>query len=58
MDMGVNVFTLMPKTARQWQAQAVLPVCSLGRNDWVVRLHVMYQGEHHVADFDFEQMPN
>ncbi len=53
MDMGVNLFTLSPQADGIWQAQALLPVCSLGRNDWTVRLHVLYQGEVHRADFNF-----
>lgn len=40
MDMGSNRFVLQP-TAGVWQGQAVLPVCSAGRQDWQVTVEVI-----------------
>lgn len=40
MDMGSNHFVLQP-TAESWQGQAVLPVCSAGRQDWLATVEVV-----------------
>ena len=58
MDMGLNRHALHEITPNSWSAQVVLPVCSLGRNDWISELQVVYQGETWVADFAFEQLAN
>ena len=58
MDMGVNRYALQPVTRHNWQTKVTLPVCSLGRHDWVVRLKVNYKNTSWLADFSFEQTGN
>ncbi len=54
MDMGFNHYTLK-EDGQQWKASAILPVCSLGRNDWKVKLGYSLDGKHHVTEFKFQQ---
>jgi len=35
MDMGVNRFIMRNTNDITWETQAMLPVCSAGRNDWI-----------------------
>lgn len=36
MDMGVNRFGLDTRGGGVWQGQALLPICSTGRQDWKI----------------------
>ncbi len=54
MDMGINRFRLSKRAEGTWVASAVLPVCSTGRSDWVVRLTFVSEGERYVGEFPFE----
>lgn len=40
MDMGLNRFVLRQGEDGDWHGQAVLPVCSAGRKDWLATLSV------------------
>lgn len=55
MDMGFNRFSLQQNPSGDWVANMLLPVCSLGRNDWMVELWVKYQDAYWRAQFEFEQ---
>lgn len=52
MDMGFNTHQLA-RIDGVWQAQVVLPVCTLSRNDW--QLSVVLQGDvaHYQSEFVF-----
>lgn len=41
MEMGLNRFVLRPAQDGDWHGQAVLPVCSEGRKDWLATLTVV-----------------
>lgn len=41
MDMGVNRYSLMPQPNGDFQGKVILPVCSIGRSDWVAKLSVV-----------------
>jgi hypothetical protein len=52
MEMGVNRFALHQRAEGMWQGQALLPVCSNGRQDWRVTVEVIgdtaYAGEFYL----------
>lgn len=54
MDMGFNNYSLI-QNDKQWQASVILPVCSLGRSDWKVKLVYRLEGIDHVTEFSFQQ---
>lgn len=54
MDMGMNIFYLKKHANDTWSGDVVLPVCSLGRNDWRVELRVKDGNKILRADFKFE----
>ena len=58
MNMGINRFSLDKKEDNNWSKEIVLPVCSLGRNVWVVQLQLLQGSTQWVADFSFTQNPN
>lgn len=45
MDMGDNHFNFLPKSEGEWVATVVLPVCSLGRNDWIAFFDLQFAGQ-------------
>ncbi len=55
MDMGMNVIHLSKMASNSWSGEAVLPVCSLGRNDWISRLKIRANNVQWYADFLFQQ---
>lgn len=57
MDMGFNKHRLNSNTRDSWLARVVLPVCSLGRNDWKSTVYVTRAGSKKIlsADFSFNQ---
>jgi len=55
MDMGVNVIRLKNSGSNNWSGEAILPVCSLGRIDWVTQLQVKSKNTLWYADFLFQQ---
>jgi len=54
MDMGNNVYSLENK-GKYWGAKVLLPVCSLSRNDWLLRVNAIYGENVHSTDFKFSQ---
>ena len=54
MDMGNNYYFL-EKKGQYWGAKVLLPVCSLGRNDWVLRVNILYEEKVYSTDFKFSQ---
>lgn len=54
MDMGYNLYNLK-KNRAGWSAMVILPVCSLGRNDWLMRVKLLFESESHVTEFKFTQ---
>lgn len=53
MDMGENRYRLQAVEPGLWQAQVVLPVCSMGRSDWVGHLYLKGKEHNWKADFPF-----
>lgn len=54
MDMGYNQYPLkFEKDA--WQAQVILPVCSLGSNEWILKVKASYKGLIHLTQLKFKQ---
>lgn len=58
MDMGVQRYRLLGDGHGQWQSEVMLPVCSLGRSDWVAILDVKYREEWWRGEFPFEAGSN
>jgi hypothetical protein len=55
MDMGMNRYRLEPDAADgRWRAQVMLPVCSMGRRDWVARVETRTPQAAYAAEFEFE----
>ena len=54
MDMGYNRYQLR-EINNTWQADVILPVCSVGRNDWILNLELNAKGRLHLAKFHFNQ---
>lgn len=58
MDMGFNQYSLKRTQLTgviRYQAEVVLPVCSLGRNDWLMVLNLQTKESRHRAMFRFAQ---
>ena len=41
MDMGINRYTLLKQADGDFVGKVILPVCSIGRSDWVAKLSVV-----------------
>lgn len=54
MDMGFNRYSLN-KISDKWQARVILPVCSLGRNDWQLIVLIDDGDEVYQTKFSFMQ---
>jgi hypothetical protein len=52
MNMGYNIHHLI-KNNTLWQAKVILPVCSLGRNDWLLRVKIALEKEVKTTEFKF-----
>lgn len=52
MDMGFNQYHLV-KVGEAWQAKVILPVCSLGRNDWLLKVKIKSDNIESVTQFKF-----
>ena len=55
MDMGSNIIRLKNTDNSQWLGQTILPVCSLGRNDWIMQLKIKSKDTWWYTDFFFQQ---
>lgn len=51
MDMGYNSFNFSQLVNGEWLANAVLPVCTAGRSDWLMEL--VLESENDKALFSF-----
>lgn len=56
MDMGVNRFGL-GEGQDAWTGEAILPVCTTGRVDWVATVRAVTADGILSADFGFETSP-
>lgn len=54
MDMGYNIHQ-MKFDNDSWRTTVILPVCTLSRNDWILRLTVVSNGVTYVDEFRFAQ---
>ena len=54
MNMGSNIYSLN-NIGGSWSADVLLPVCSLGRNDWVLRVMLSYNEKVNLTEFKFTQ---
>jgi hypothetical protein len=54
MDMGFNTHQLQ-RIDDAWQAQVVLPVCTLSRNDWHLSVVLQADGADYQSEFVFIQ---
>jgi len=52
MEMGLNRFRLQ-QTGNLWQGQAMLPVCTQQRSDWLATVFVTHNNERYRAEFGF-----
>lgn len=52
MEMGLNRFRLV-QTGNVWQGQAVLPVCTAQRSDWMASVFMSHKGQRYRAEFGF-----
>ncbi|MDD2894307.1 MAG: hypothetical protein PHF20_10315, partial [Halothiobacillaceae bacterium] len=41
MDMGINRYTLLKQADGDFVGKVILPVCSIGRSDWIAKLSVV-----------------
>lgn len=57
MDMGQN-FHSLNNHGKFWSAKVILPVCSLGRNDWKMRVKFITDKKTHLTEFGFVQSAN
>ena len=53
MDMGLNRFHLQRQPDGAWSGQALLPVCSAGRHDWLATVRVS-GAERYTAEFELQ----
>lgn len=54
MDMGYNTHQLKQVNG-YWQSRIILPVCSLARNDWALRVKMEVGNTSHISEFSFTQ---
>lgn len=54
MDMGFNTHQLQ-RVDDAWQAQVVLPVCTLSRNDWHLSVVLQDEASRYQSEFVFVQ---
>jgi len=54
MNMGNNVYSLK-NSGDSWSADVLLPVCSLGRSDWLLRVRLISDEKVHSTEFRFSQ---
>lgn len=53
MDMGLNRYTLTRRADGSLGAKVILPVCSIGRSDWVAKVSAVVGKEMWTAGFPF-----
>jgi len=54
MDMEINQLVLKQSSDRQWTVEGLLPVCSLGGDDWLARFNIYQPDRILQADLRFQ----
>lgn len=54
MDMGINRFRLESDDGLHWTGQGVIPICSVGRRDWIATVLLDQGDRRHRAVFGFQ----
>jgi len=54
MNMGFNHYRLV-EAASSWRTNVILPVCSLGRNDWQLSVAMTFENTQEITVFKFTQ---
>lgn len=54
MDMGYNHYALKLEGSA-WQAKVILPMCSLGSNEWILKIKVSGKNSVHLTQLKFQQ---
>ena len=58
MDMGLNRFSLLPKTdakgQQRYEGEGILPVCVSGRVDWLANVNIITTDKVYEAAFKLE----
>lgn len=54
MDMGINRFRLTRTGAGSWAGEGMIPVCWVGRRDWIASVTLETDAGPYQADFPFE----
>lgn len=54
MDMGFNHYA-MELDGSAWQTKVILPVCSLGSNEWILKVKVSGKDSIHLTQLKFLQ---
>lgn len=54
MDMGYNQYS-MKLEGSHWQSKVILPVCSLGSKEWILKIKVSGKNSVHLTQLKFEQ---
>ena len=57
MDMGASRYQLESIGVNRWQAEAILPICSAGRRDWLATVDYAAGGERRAVAFRFLSDP-
>ncbi len=52
MDMGINRYRLV-RDGSVWNAPVVLPICTVGRSDWIASVAARTADTIYQADFKF-----
>jgi len=53
MDMGRNRYGLDPAGPDRWEVEAILPVCTVGRRDWLASVEYIANGQQRAVAFSF-----
>jgi len=54
MEMGLSKFNLAEMKKGIWQGQAMLPVCTSGRSDWLVEIKLETKEQEYLAQFQLK----
>ncbi len=58
MDMGVNRYRLQPSSPSVWEGEAMLPVCTVSRMDWIVIVEFMLDEQPYKLIYPFHSETN
>ena len=54
MDMGLNQFHLVRQSNEIWEANAIIPICTTGRSDWLFRVEIELGNEILHTNYEIE----